>query len=85
MTADDPILTRRAQFDRAAALGRKAGYGAIAVAVAAFFVALATDLPTVATTTVIVALAVATATLLPAIIVGYAVRAADREDRDARR
>ena len=78
----DPLLDRRARMAALAALGQRVGYAAIVVAVIAFVVALVADFPRGATTTVAVAMAVATLTLAPAIVLGYAVKAAEREDRE---
>jgi hypothetical protein len=82
--ADDPVLRKRAQLGRVAAAGQRVGYGFLVVAVVAFFVGLATSYATWGTV-VVVALALCTVTLAPAIVLGYAVKAAAREDRDAGR
>ena len=64
-----------------AALGQRVGYGLIAVAVIAFFLGLATSLDRWGVV-VVAALALTTVTLAPAIVLGYAVRAAAREDAE---
>lgn len=79
----DPVLRRREALRRLAALGQRVGWLLIGVAVVAFFVGLATELTTWGTI-VVAALAASTVVLAPAIVLGYAVRAADREDRDRR-
>jgi hypothetical protein len=76
----DPVLERRARMARLAALGQRAGYAAIVVGVVAFAWALLADFPTGTTTVLAVSMAVATLTLAPAIVLGYAVKAAQRED-----
>ena len=79
---DDPILARRARIARAAAFGKRVGYTALAVAIIAFFVGLATDF---ATWTVVVSIVglVASCVVLPLpIVLAYGVRAAAREDRE---
>jgi hypothetical protein len=76
----DPVLVRRRQLERLAALGKRVGYGLLLVAVVGFFVGLWAGYGLWGPV-VIVALAVCTLTLAPAIVLGYAVRAADREDR----
>jgi hypothetical protein len=48
-------------------------------------VALATDLPGGLVATVVACLIVGSAVLAPAIVLGYAARAAEREDREAGR
>ena len=79
MTADDPVLVRRAQMARLATLGQRVGYLCLLVAVVAFFAGLASSYRTWGTV-VVVAMALCTLTLAPAIVLGYAVKAAARED-----
>ncbi len=77
------MLARRAQFARAANAGQKLGYGLIVIAVVGFVVGLAVGFDNRAVTTVVgVALAATAVTLLPAIILGFAVKAAQREERE---
>jgi hypothetical protein len=78
----DPVRARRAHWARAAALGQRAGYAAFAVAVVAFAVGAATGLTDTVVVVVIGALAVGSLVLAPAIVLGYAVRAAERDDRE---
>ncbi len=78
---EDPVVARRAQFARAADAGQKLGYGLIVVAIVGFVVGLVVGFDNGAVTTVVgVALAATAVTLLPAIILGFAVKAAQRED-----
>jgi hypothetical protein len=78
---DDPILARRQRIARMAALGKRAGYAALAGAIVAFFIGVATGFPTWSVT-VSVACLVAACVILPVpIVLGYGVRAAAREDR----
>ena len=83
-TQDDPVLVRRAQLERLANLGQRVGYLFLLVAVVAFFAGLATSYA-IWGTVVLAAMALCTVTLAPAIVLGYAVKAAAREDRDAGR
>lgn len=78
---DDPVLARRARLARTAAGGQRVGYALLLVAIAAFFTGALTGFPSASVVTVVVALVVASLVLLPAIILGYAVRAAEKEDR----
>ena len=78
----DPVLVRRAQVARLAILGQRIGYllygGAIVVFVVGFIIGF-----TPATVTIIVtAMIIGSALLAPAIVAGYAVKAAAREDRE---
>ena len=77
---DDPIRARRARFGRLAETGQRIGYVCIGVAVIAFVVAAVAGFPGWAVTTTIVGLAAATIVLPPAIVLGYGVRKAERED-----
>ena len=76
----DPVRAQRARAGRLAATGKRVGYGLFLVAIVAFAVAVATGFPGALVTTVVAALAVGSAVLAPAIVVGYGVRAAERED-----
>ncbi len=77
----DPVLVRRAVWARVASAGQRVGYGLIVIAVVTFVVGLVIGFENRAVTTVVSAALAATAvTLLPAIILGFAVKAAQRED-----
>jgi heme/copper-type cytochrome/quinol oxidase subunit 3 len=80
--SDDPVRARRAHYDRASRVGQRAGYGCYLVAVVAFFVGFATSYSTALVAVIVGGLAVGSILLLPSIIVGYAVKAAEREDRE---
>ena len=82
--ADDPVLVRRAQMARLATTGQRVGYLFLLVAIVGFFAGLATDYGTWGPV-VVAAMAACTLTLAPAIVLGYAVKAAAREDREAGR
>jgi hypothetical protein len=77
----DPVIARRRQVARWVSVAQRAGYallGVFCVLVAAGF---SLGFPPWLSTTAIVAIAVGSALLAPAIVLGYAVKAADREDR----
>ena len=79
---NDPVAERRARIARLAALGKRVGYLALLIAIIAFFIGVATEFPTW-TVTVSVAGLIAACVVLPLpIVLGYGVRAADREDRE---
>ena len=82
MDAADPVRARRAQVARWTRLANLAGYVLLAVAVVLFFVAVATGFSGTMATLVVVALVAAFALLAPSIVLGYAVKAAEREDRE---
>ncbi len=80
----DPVLARRARIARVTRLGTRLGYAALAVAVVSFVVAAATDFPALAVDLSIAALVVAIVVLPVPIVLGYGVRAAEREEREER-
>ena len=82
-TPGDPVLARRRRLERWASAGQRVGYLAIAVSVAAFVVGFIVELTPLVVIVVVAGIVVATLTLAPAIVVGYAVKAAERDDREA--
>ena len=78
---DDPILRRRSQALRLANAGQRAGYLLLAAALVLFVVGIAVGLNDTMTTIIVICLAVAAVVLGPAIILGYAAKAAEREER----
>ena len=76
----DPVLVRRAQAARLAGLGQRIGYACFAVAVVVFLVGVVTDFTPLVSGTVIAAIVVGSFFLAPAIVAGYAVKAAVRDD-----
>jgi len=79
---DDPIRRRRAQVARWTAVANRAGYVLLLVAVVLFFVALVVGFSATWATLVVIALIAAFVLLAPSIVLGYAVKAAEREDRE---
>jgi O-antigen ligase len=78
----DPVLERRERIARLVSLGQRTGWLAFGVAMVVFLVGLALGFPGWAATVVVVALVVGSLVLAPAIVFGYAVKAAEREDRE---
>jgi hypothetical protein len=79
---DDPILARREAARRAATAGQRIGYACFAAAIVLFAVGVAIGFPGWTTVTLTVLLGAGSVILAPAIVLGYAVKAADREDRE---
>jgi hypothetical protein len=79
----DPVRARRARIGRAVAIAQRVGYAALAVAVIAFAIGLSTDFPGWSVTLSITALVAGMVILPVPIVMGYGVRAAEREDRQA--
>ena len=82
--SDDPILARRALIARRVRWGSRAGYGALGVAIVAFGIGLSTDFPRWLVNLSIAGLVVACVILPVTIILGYGIRAAEREERERR-
>jgi hypothetical protein len=81
----DPILVKRDRYRRLSATALRIGYVFLGLAVVGFFSALLTGFGSAAVTVSVAGLIGACVVLPPAIIGGYAVKAAEREDRDAGR
>jgi hypothetical protein len=77
----DPVRQRREQVARLAGAARKAGWALFGLAVVAFVFGLVIGLSGVVVVVVVASLALGSALLLPAIIIGFGVTAAEREDR----
>ena len=77
---DDPVRRRRAQIARWTLLANRIGYLFVALALALFFVAFAIGFSPMMATLIIVAFIIGCALLAPSIILGYAVKAAERDD-----
>jgi protein-S-isoprenylcysteine O-methyltransferase Ste14 len=78
----DPVRARRALVAKWTRVANRAGYVLLAAAVVLFFVALLTEFSGTMATLVVAALVAAWVLLAPSIILGYAVKAAEREDRE---
>jgi hypothetical protein len=80
----DPVERRRESIRRLVTIGKRIGYGALLVAVIAFVVGAVTDFPAWTVTVATIGLVVCCVALPGAIVFGYAIRAAEREERGAR-
>ena len=83
MNADDPVLQRRARIARWVSLAKRIGYGLLLLAVVTFVVAAIAGFPNGVVTLTVVALIAACVVLPVPIVLGYGLRAAERDDRDA--
>jgi hypothetical protein len=81
----DPVRTRRARIARLTEIGQRVGYGCFVIALVAFIVGFARGFDTATTSFIVAALAAGSLTLAPAIVFGYGVKAAEREDRESGR
>ena len=83
VNAHDPVVVRRARIARWVGLAKRVGYGLLLLAVVLFVVAAATGFASGVTTATVVALIAACIVLPVPIVLGYGLRAAEREDREA--
>lgn len=80
--APDPVRAKRAVVARIATAASRAGYLLFALACVVFVVGAMNDFPGWAVGVVVTCLILGSVVLAPAIILGYAVRAAERQDRE---
>ncbi len=81
-TDPDPIRARRATFAKWTLLANRVGYLVLALAVALFVLAFLFGFTPTMATLIVIALVVSFVLLAPSIVLGYAVKAADREDAE---
>lgn len=81
----DDVLARRARIARWVALGKRIGYLALLVAIVAFVVGAILAFPKWTVALATAGLVVCCIALPPAVVFGYGVRAAEREDRERAR
>ena len=77
----DPVRQRRARVGRLASVARRAGWSFFGLAVVAFVGGLVIGLSGLVVVVVVASLALGSALLLPAIIVGFGVTAAEHDDQ----
>lgn len=78
----DPVRVRREQIAKWSLLANRIGYLFMAVAIAVFVIGFAVGFTGPVVTVVTVCLVVGSILLAPSIVLGYAVKAAEREDRE---
>ncbi len=79
--AVDHVAQRRARLLRLTSAGQRIGYGCFGLAMVLLVVALATQLPTWLVTTIVVLMLAGSVVLLPAIILSYGAKAAEKDER----
>lgn len=77
---DDPVLRRRAQVARWSAAAKRGGYAAVLAAMITFVVGFVTEFGPAITALVVGFLTLSAVLLIPALIFGYGVKAAEQED-----
>ena len=78
----DPVRARRARIARGVELGQRVGYSLFGLAVVGFVIGFAVGFDGPFVALVVACLIVGSVVLAPAIVLGYAVKAAEREDRE---
>ena len=78
----DPVRARRQRISSLVLVANRIGYLLYALAIALFVMAFAFGFNGVLVTLVTISLVVGSILLAPAIVLGYAVKAAEREDRE---
>lgn len=78
----DPVRVRRAKIAKWTLLANRIGYLFVALAMALFFMAFLFGFTAVMATLVIIAFVIGCILLAPSIVLGYGIKAADRDDRE---
>jgi len=78
----DPVRVNRARVARLVSIGQRLGYALFAIAIVAFFVGFAAGFTNTVVLVIEVCLLIGSLVLAPAIVFGYAVKAAERDDRE---
>jgi hypothetical protein len=78
----DPVRARRVRIQRLVELGQRLGYSLFGIAVLAFVVGFFAGFDGATGTLVVASIVVGSLVLAPSIVFGYAVKAAEREDRE---
>jgi hypothetical protein len=79
---NDPVRAKRAQVAKWTLLANRIGYLFYALAISAFVMAFAIGFKGPLVTLVTMSLIIGSILLAPSIVLGYAVKAAEREDRE---
>jgi hypothetical protein len=80
--ADDPVRARRARIAKLVQVGQRAGYSLFLGAIVLFVVGFASGFDGIVGSTIVGCLVAGSLVLAPAIVFGYAVKAAERDDRE---
>lgn len=78
---EDPVLARRERIRRLADVGQKLGYLGFAVAVVVFVFGFVVGFSEGLVGVIVTSMIVGSVLLAPSIVLGYAVRAAERDER----
>lgn len=78
----DPVRARRAQIEKWTLLANRVGYLLVGLALALFFISFGVGFSSTFATAILVSFIAGCVLLAPSIVVAYAVKAAEREDRE---
>ncbi len=79
---DPDVLAKRAQIAKWVKFGKRYGYAFFGYAMIAFIVGAIVGFTTLLVDSIVVAIAIGSVLLIPAIVFGYGIKSAEREDRD---
>ena len=80
---DDDVLAHRARLARFVKLAKRIGYGLFGFAVVAFVLGAVGGFSSLIVDLIVAAMLIGSILLAPAIVLGYGIRAAEREEREA--
>lgn len=81
-TTTDAVLAKRARITELVQIGKRVGYGLFLLAILLFFVGFFTTFKSWMVTVTVASLVIGSIILAPAIVFGYGVKAAIRDDRE---
>lgn len=77
----DPVLARRARIARLVEIGQRVGYGLFGIAIVAFLIGFFAGFDGITGSLVVACIVIGSIVLAPAIVFGYGIKAAERDDR----
>jgi len=77
----DPTLAKRARIARLVELGQRVGYSLFGIAIVTFVVGFLVGFDGPVRTVIVASIVIGSLILAPAIVFGYGVKAAERDDR----
>ena len=80
LESHDDVLARRERIKRLVDLGQRVGYGLFGLAIVGFFIGFIVDFTDPLVSVIVISMVVGSVILAPAIVFGYGVKAAERED-----
>lgn len=78
----DPVRERRAQIAKLVEVGQRVGYALFGVAMVTFVVGFLAGFDGIVGPVIVGSIVIGSVVLAPSIVFGYAVKAAEREDRE---